>query len=747
MIKGLNLWNLTPAGNSSIKTRQEKRIEPSGEAFIKTSSEEPQDTKTLAEYAKKVLMQNMAQQASETREQRKIFSIGNSSINTVPLRSDGGHLVEEETGTVAYYGNTAKELLKKTGFFTDETIVTIPSNGSIRVTVNGQSFSFSEAGSIMIGAGTKAKVEILKGEPLVTTTEKPPTWYKKHKPGGEHQAGFDKITEINKHLFACHTIKTRFKEEQLEKLLAGGIVKNAENNGKYIEWASFSTQEELQSKLKSEGFSGKDIEDLSSLWYQTIKRKLQSMESGHVDKSKFKKETMNKLLDGGIMRDFSCEDGKIYWSSYCTEQEMRSKLSNIGISGSEAEEVLSIWEKTTKSGYDNTGLTWDKGKVVAYLLNNKINIWNEQATEWIVNSTAYAGENEPFTVGVSNVVAKKELTEPVAFKSIRATETLHRHPETDDKKQTECYLVTGGRAALLTIQDGKPHVSILQSGDMAVINPGVAHCVLAVDGPYEHLVFQVPSAFQYGLIFKEGKNYDDYSLKEEEILSFTLNKMKESKEHPEQIDKEGIVVPASYQSSKAGDQYRLNDGFDSSRDITGLTVEEGKSDEPLHLTLKLKDLQPGAENGNLDAYFLIGTGQEGKRTLPDGISGKTEMPWNIAVGAYDNNNYSISDEKGLRDKKLLKGVNFDSEKDTVEVLIDKDILKEKGWHDGQNLTIQPFTAKDFNPQITDSLDIPDKKPWWGQQKGSLNSCLETVSSPLFEMEYNFAPANLPGKKF
>ncbi|HPZ06748.1 MAG TPA: hypothetical protein PL110_01425 [Candidatus Eremiobacteraeota bacterium] len=746
MIKGLNQWNPSDPGITPLKAREEKKSSAPGELFIRTSSEEPQDTKTLAEYAKKVLKENGLSQASETRHQGKIFSIGDSGITTVPLRTDGGHLVEEETGTVAYYGDTAKKLLKKTTFFPDETIVTIPSSGSIRVTVNGQSLSFSEAGSILLGAGTEAKVEILKGEPLVTTTEKPPSWYKKHKPGGEHQAGFDKITEINKHLFACHTIKSRFKENQLEKLLAGGIVKNVKNNDKYIEWASFSTQEELQSKLKESGFSTKDMEDISSLWYQTIKRKLQSMESGHVDKNKFRRETLKKLLQSGILREFSLKGNEAFWTSFSTEQEMRSKLSAGSIFGSEAEEVLSVWRKTTKSGYDNTGLAWDKGKVVAYLLNNKINIWNEQATEWIVNSTAYAGENEPFTVGVSNVIAKKELSEPVAFKSIRPGESLHRHPQTDDKKQTECYLVTGGRAALLTIHDGKPHISILQTGDMAVINPGITHCVLAVDGPYEHLVFQVPSAFQYGLIFKDNQNYSDHSVTEEEILSFALKKLKETSENPDKIDEEGTVVPGFYQSGKKDDPYLLYDGFDSSRDITGLTVEEGKSDEPLHLTLKLKDLQPGAEEGNLDAYFLIGTGNDGQRTLPDGIAGATKIPWNIAVGAYDNNNYSISDEKGSRDKKLLKVVKFDPDKDTVEVYLDKDILREKGWHDSEKLTVQPFTAKDFTSQVTDSLDRPDKKPWWGTQNGTLSSCLETGSSPLLEMEYNFSPSTLPGRK-
>jgi hypothetical protein len=39
---------------------------------------------------------------------------------------------------------------------------------------------------------------------------------------------------------------------------------------------------------------------------------------------------------------------------------LKGKLSDIGISGQEAQNILNIWKESTKSGYDNTGLTWDK---------------------------------------------------------------------------------------------------------------------------------------------------------------------------------------------------------------------------------------------------------------------------------------------------------------------------------------------------------------------------------------------------
>lgn len=62
-------------------------------------------------------------------------------------------------------------------------------------------------------------------------------------------------------------------------------------------------------------------------------------------------------------------------------------------------------------------------------------------------------------------------------------------------------------------------------------------------------------------------------------------------------------------------------------------------------------------------------------------------------------------------KKIVKGIDFDYGKNAVEVLVDKEILREKGWKDTQGINIHIFTAKDQNPQITDSIDRPTAKPW------------------------------------
>ncbi len=543
IINSVNNWNIASTG--SVKIRKQEKIEsPSfSDGFSLSSSSETLESDRISDFLKKIQtsgVKEITENTEKTVPEGNIFSLNETGITKIPRLPDGGYLVEKDTGTIAYYGPAAKKFLETTKYFDKETEVIIPSNGSLKVSVDGQSLSFSETGAVLLGAGSKASVEVTEGDPLVLTTEKAPSWYKKFLPEGDHRDCFKQITGINKHLFACHTQKNRFKGEDLQKLLSEGIVKDTGDNSGHVQWDHFPTEQELKERLEKAGFSEASREELPQIWFQTIRRKLQSMESGHMDKKDFSPHTLKKLTDSKIVRQFLLADDQFFWSSYLTDEELSGELNKAGIYGQEADEVFRVWKKTTKSGYDNTGLIWDKGKVVAYVLSNKINIWNEQNTEWVVNSTAYAGENAPFVVGVSNVKAKKEYKEPVAFKELRQGEVLHRHPVRDDRKQTEGYLVTDGEAALLTIREGKPHISILKAGDMAVIEPGVAHCVLAVNGPYEHLVFQVPSSFQYGFLFKDTKNYSDYSLNEKEILDVALSKLKDGEKGDSEITLQDI---------------------------------------------------------------------------------------------------------------------------------------------------------------------------------------------------------------
>ncbi len=191
-------------------------------------------------------------------------------------------------------------------------------------------------------------------------------------------------------------------------------------------------------------------------------------------------------------------------------------------------------------------------------------------------------------------------------------------------------------------------------------------------------------------------------------------------------------------SAGAYDQYLLRDGFDESRDIVGVTAREGKPTDPYTFSVKLKDLQEGAENGNLDLYLLVSVGQQGRVDLPDGIPGITSKPWSVGIGAYDNKHFSVCDEKGNVDPRVLKSLNFDSKKDMVEFSLDKSILREKGWKDGEPVQLQPFTAKDFVKKVMDSLDAPEQKPW--AKDGRLSAYMDTGTGAVVAPE---APAPPP----
>ena len=194
---------------------------------------------------------------------------------------------------------------------------------------------------------------------------------------------------------------------------------------------------------------------------------------------------------------------------------------------------------------------------------------------------------------------------------------------------------------------------------------------------------------------------------------------------------EGVVARTTNYSTGINDQYLLNDGFDTSRDITSVTSHEGKPSEPYSFTVKFNDLQPGAEVGNLDLYLLLSLGQGGKINLPDDIPGMTEQPWNISLGAYDTNNFNVYDENGILDKSVLKNLKFDSLRDTVSFSIDKSVMRKKGWKDGEHITFQTFTAKDFVKKVVDSLDDPVRKPWNnnGNLSNFISSDLNYMSSP------------------
>ena len=140
-----------------------------------------------------------------------------------------------------------------------------------------------------------------------------------------------------------------------------------------------------------------------------------------------------------------------------------------------------------------------------YCLDDKINNWSMEKSCWLTNSTELSNrKNGAPSIGTSIVQADKSMPTPMS--KLRKGEHLHTHPGQADRSQTEIYVVTSGSAALTVVRNGVPQIKVLREGEMAVIPPNTPHCVNSVMGEYEQVVSQIPSAFQYGLAFKQ--NYD-----------------------------------------------------------------------------------------------------------------------------------------------------------------------------------------------------------------------------------------------
>jgi hypothetical protein len=176
-------------------------------------------------------------------------------------------------------------------------------------------------------------------------------------------------------------------------------------------------------------------------------------------------------------------------------------------------------------------------------------------------------------------------------------------------------------------------------------------------------------------------------------------------------------------NNQGGDTYIANDGFDSSRDLVafyardgGATAVGGTGD--FYFRADFHDLKPYAEEGNLDLYVVIDTGNRnvGEYALPDQIDTGTTMKWEAVVAVYSNNNGAVyvdtnsgNNTTAINENLTAKGVvrrdqntpdgfrkaYFDSRFDSVEFSISHQALRDAGWDgDAAKLNFQVFTTKD-----------------------------------------------------
>ncbi len=174
-------------------------------------------------------------------------------------------------------------------------------------------------------------------------------------------------------------------------------------------------------------------------------------------------------------------------------------------------------------------------------------------------------------------------------------------------------------------------------------------------------------------------------------------------------------------NNQGGDIYPAWDGYDSSRDIVAFYARDGGPDTgEFYFRVDLHDLQPLAEDGYLNLYVIIDTGNpaSGEMALPDDVDLITSSRWEVVVAAYksgdgavfvdtnpSNNSTVVTDGGNLaafgvekRDQTHPNGFRasyYNSELDAVEFSISRQVLLDAGWNGNFNsLNFQVFSTKD-----------------------------------------------------
>ncbi|OQW96293.1 MAG: hypothetical protein BWK77_05440, partial [Verrucomicrobia bacterium A1] len=176
-------------------------------------------------------------------------------------------------------------------------------------------------------------------------------------------------------------------------------------------------------------------------------------------------------------------------------------------------------------------------------------------------------------------------------------------------------------------------------------------------------------------------------------------------------------------NNQQGDVYLAYDGFDSSRDLVAFYAHDGGDigsggDGKFYFRVDFHDLAPLAEEGNLDLYVVIDTGNpaSGEMGLPDDVDLMTSNRWECVVAVYqsgmgavyvdtnpNSNSTTIAHGYNLtpfgverRDQSRSDGFReayFNSTLDSCEFSISREALV--GWLGNMSsLHFQAFTTKD-----------------------------------------------------
>ncbi|TAG09735.1 MAG: hypothetical protein EAZ42_06040 [Verrucomicrobia bacterium] len=171
-------------------------------------------------------------------------------------------------------------------------------------------------------------------------------------------------------------------------------------------------------------------------------------------------------------------------------------------------------------------------------------------------------------------------------------------------------------------------------------------------------------------------------------------------------------------NNQGGDTFLAFDGFDSSRDLVAFYARDGGADGYYYFRVDLHDLRAQAEQGNLDIYVVVDTGNPlaGEAALPEDVDIRTAMRWEAIVACYQTNqgrvfvdtnptvnsnsaNQALTGPNGVvvRDQNSSNGFGasyFNHELDAAEFSIKRQALLDAGWNGTSRLNFQVFTTRD-----------------------------------------------------
>jgi len=221
-------------------------------------------------------------------------------------------------------------------------------------------------------------------------------------------------------------------------------------------------------------------------------------------------------------------------------------------------------------------------------------------------------------------------------------------------------------------------------------------------------------------------------------------------------------------NNQGGDIYLGYDGFDSSRDMVAFYARDGGDtglggDGNFYFRVDFHDLQPLAENGSLNIYVVIDTGNPGagESALPDEVDFRTSNRWEAVVfvdkgntgKVYvdtdpNNNSSTINANLSLfgvvsRDQNAVDGFKFayfNSELDAVEFSISRKALIDAGWNgiDADDLNYQVYTVKDGNCNSCNNGSAG------AGDIGGRNDIRDTFYDDYMAEDYYSSQAGIPG---